>query len=293
MDVNYLGSNGLSDRPAPVYLTLEQSYNLVMERARLLVNQLIEDRGHDKPPFLPGEFGRLQGIKKIVKSDLGEVSGVLLRSHDGHVIQVNQNHHPVRQNFSCAHEIGHNLLRELRIELNTESIEYRTFNTQVRGRAVVKARERLCDAIATELLMPESVFGKYLSGFGLSVHSIERLAAIFRVSAQASAIRIAEISMEPCIGLLWRPWRKIRSQVLRLAWRVGPGIQWRGKANYMPVHNIVKHTERLYRAYEDDAPVRSSKVFKLGTITKVCPLESKGFGRDENRYVLSLAFPDR
>jgi len=293
MSTNYLTNDSPASHVVPVSLNSEQATSLIVGRAKQIVNRVIEDRGHDKPPFLPQEFCRLMNIKKMMKADLGELSAVLLRFNDGHVIKVNSNHHPVRQRFSCAHEIGHLFFDELKLEPYVRSIEYRTFNPQAERKAQSKARERLCDIAATELLMPHSVFKKYLLGFGTSVYSIERLANVFGVSFQSAAIRIAEVSMEPCITILWRPWRKIKSQVLRLAWRVGPGIQWRGKANYVPVNSIIKHTEKLYRAYEDEAPIKSSKIFKLGTITKRCLIESKGFGRADTRYVLSLAVPDR
>jgi len=271
----------------------ERATSLIIERARQLVNQLVEDRGHDKPPFLSEEFAPLQGIKKIVKADLGELGAVLLRFHDGYVIKANQNHNLARQNFSCAHEIGHNLLRELKIELNTEDIEFRTFNPQAPGRIVAKARERLCDVAATELLMPETVFKKYLSGFGVSVHSIERLASTFKVSIQSAAIRIAEVSTEPCITLLWQPQPRTKSKMLRLAWRVGPGREAKGKANYMPVHAHVRYPSKLHTAYEYDSPVKSFKLFKVDNAVKRLPMESKGFGRGENRRVISLAYSER
>ena len=293
MSVSFSFGDGTARQESQVSLNEEQATSLIIERAKQLVNRLVEDRGHDKPPFLPGEFARLQGIKQIVKADLGETSAVLLRFHDGPVIKVNQNHNLARQNFSCAHEIGHNLLRELKVELNTENIEYRTFNPQGHAIAHAKARERLCDVAATELLMPELVFREYLSGFGVSVHSIERLANVFKVSIRAAAWRIAEVSTEPCIALLWQPHRSTKSKALRLAWRVGPGKKSRGKSNYMPVHTLVRHPSTLYRAYEYDNPIKSWKFFKVDSGVKRLTMESKGFGHGETRYVISLAFPDR
>jgi len=293
MGTNYLTGNNLTSKVAPVSLGSKQATNLIIERARQLVNQFIEQRGHDKPPFLPEEFAHLQGIKKIEKADLGGASAVLFRFHDGYVIKVNQKQSIARQAFSCAHEIGHTLFSELKLEQHIKNIEYRTFNPQALIRVRAKARERLCDAAATELLMPELVFRKYLSGFSISVHSIERLANIFRVSIQTAAIRIAEVSIEPCIALLWQPRLRTKSKGLQLAWSVGPGRSSRGKGYYMPVHTRVAYPSTLHKAYENDSAVKSFKLFKVDTAIKRCPMESKGFGRGETRYVISLAFPDR
>ncbi|MBA7581143.1 hypothetical protein ES708_23045 [subsurface metagenome] len=285
-------SEDLTNRLAQAPLDVEQATSLIVERAQQLVKELVEQRGHDRPPFLPEEFARLQDMK-IVKADLGKVSAVLHRFHDGYTIKLNEKHNLARQNFSCAHEIGHILFSELGLESYTESIEYRTFNPQGHARARATARERLCDAAATELLMPEFVFNKYLSGFGVSVHSIEWLANIFKVSIRAAAWRIAEVSIEPCIVLLWQPRLRNNSSGLRLAWCAGPGRKPVGKGYYMPVHTHVKSPSTLHKAYESSKPVKSFRLFKLGNTIKRCHVESKGFGRGETRYVVSLAFPDR
>jgi Zn-dependent peptidase ImmA (M78 family) len=269
-----------------VSLNFEQASSLIVERARQLVNQLVEQRGHDKPPFLPEEFARLQDIKKIVKMDLGKTSAVLLRVHDGYMIKVNQNHHPVRQNFSCAHEIGHTLLSGLKLEPCIEDVEFRMFNPQARALARARDRERLCDAAATELLMPGSVFTKYLSGFGVSINSIQLLSNIFKVSIPAVALRIEEVSPEPCIALQWQLWQRRRSKTLRLSWP-------RRKTNCMPVHAQVRLDSSLFKAFETDSVVKCHKLFKIGTAVKRLPMESKGFGYGENRRVYSLAFLER
>lgn len=292
MGMNYLNSDDPANQLALVSLNSEQATSLIVERAKQLVNRLVEDRGHDKPPFLPEEFARLQGIK-IVKADLGETSAVLLRFHDGPMIKVNQKHNLARQNFSCAHEIGHTLLSELKFEPCIEDVEYRTFNPQAHAIARGKAKERLCDTAATELLMPELIFRKYLSGFGVSVHSIELLANIFRVSIRAAAWRIAEVSVEPCITLLWQPWGRSKPKGLRFMWRVGPGGKPRGKANYMPVHTLVRYPSKLHRVYEHDSLVKSFKLFKVDNVVKRLPMESKGFGYGDTRRVISLAFLGR
>lgn len=293
MRTDYLTNDRQPEDSVPASLDSEEATSLIVQKARNLVNRLIEHRGHDKPPFLPEGFARLQNVKRIEKAELGEASALLLTFHDGLLIKVNKNHNPARQNFSCAHEIGHTLLSELKLGGLIRNIEYRRLDPRGSERLHKRATERLCDIAATELLMPESVFGKYLSSFGVSIHSIERLANIFGVSIQATAIRTAEVSIEPCIALLWHLNKRTKSKALRLAWHVGPGRKSRVKANYTPMQTLARHTSTLYKAYQDDSPVKSSKFFKLDTVMKHCPMESKGFGRGETRRVISLAFPDR
>jgi Zn-dependent peptidase ImmA (M78 family) len=271
------------------HLNAERASGLIIERAKQLVDQVIEHRGHDKPPFLSEEFASLQNIKRIVKTDLGRTSAVLLRFHDGYVIKVNQNHHPVRQNFSIAHEIGHLLFDELKLQSYVRNIENRTYNPQATRRLRDKVKERLCEAAAAELLMPETVFSKYLANFGLSVNSIEPLAHVFRTSIPATAFRIAEVSTEPCLVLTWKPRPTTKPKGLRLTRCIGSG----GKSKDIPVDTFVKLSSKIYEAFESNNSIKSTRFFKVNDARKRLPIESKGFSSSEYRYVLSLAFPDR
>jgi hypothetical protein len=287
--MNYSDGYILNKKEVTVTLTEERATHLIIQRAKQIVSRLIERRGHGRPPFLPAEFSRLLGIKRIVKAELGETSAILLKYPDGYVVKVNQKQNLFRQNFSCAHEIGHILFNELKLEQYIRNIEYRTFNPQGEHKARAAAIERLCDIAARELLMPEQTFGQYLSNFGISIRSIEWLSTTFRVSIQSSAIRIAEVSPEPCIVLLWRPWPRSKPKGLRLGWRAGPEKNSQGKVNYMPVHKFVRHPSKLFEAYKQDKPTKSLKLFSVNNNTKRLPMESKGFGYGETRYVLSIA----
>jgi len=289
--MNYQNSDYFVNKQARTFHNSEQATHLIIKRARQLVDKLIEDRGNDRPPFKPVEYTRLQGIDKIVITDLGEVSGTLIRFHEKSIITVNKKHNLARQNFSIAHEVGHILFSELNLQNYVNTVEYRTYNPQAEIKVRSAARERLCDAAATELLMPESFFIKYLSSFGTSIHSIERIASIFHVSIRAAVQRIAEVSIEPCIAMVWQP--LLSTRLLRLALCKGPGINLASKANYVPLHTKVKYPSILHKAFEQDSPVKCYKSFKFGKEVKRLPTESKGFGRGENRFVVSLAYPER
>lgn len=285
MRTHSISGNEITNQVLPPSVNLEEATSLIIKRAKKLVNELVKRRGREKPPFLAEEYAPLQGIKEIVKTDLGELSALLVRSVDGYVMKVNANHHPVRQNFSCAHEIGHTFLHELELQHSTDNAEFRLLGPDIHDRA----KERLCDVAAAELLMPEPVFKKYLSGFGLLVNSVERLAYNFKVSITAAAMRIAEVSPEPCIAIQWKRWQRSRSEGFHLAWARGPGRMWRNKAR----QTYVRDPSTLLRAYESDSFAKSFKSFEIGNIRKRCYMESKGFGRNENRYVISLVFPER
>ena len=271
----------------------EQATELIIEKARSVVDQLIENRGHANPPFLPRDFARLLGVKTVLADDLGDTSGILLRFPDGYVIKVNQKHSLSRQGFSCAHEIGHILFSELKLGNYVNSIEHRRLNPDGEQKDHYMARERLCDAAATELLMPELVFKKNLSELGVSIYSVERLADMFKVSLQAAAIRMAEVSSIPCIAILWKPWPKLKMKKLKMAWCIGPGIKQLGGSPYVPVHINITNSSVIYKTYQFDVSTKCYKLFKRGDNIKRLLVESKSFGFGETRYVFSLAFVDQ
>jgi Zn-dependent peptidase ImmA (M78 family) len=256
--------------------SFREASEFVIKRARELVNQLVVDRGQENPPFLAKDIASCMGIKDVISANLGELDGTLLRHIDGYMIKVNVNHNEVRQNFSCAHEIGHILLDELDKKFDASIVELRGGITISRNE-----KERLCNIAAAELLMPVPVFSKYLSDLGLSVNSIENLAHIFKVSIQAAAIKVQEISPKSCRIIFWKRCHRNRSHGF---------IQTHSKRPAGETY--VRDPSSLLKAYESNNTVKSSKDFKFDNSSKRCLMESKGFGRDNMRYVLSLVFLD-
>ncbi len=276
MSIHYLGSYDTTRPVSPLTLTWEDATNFMVRRARQLVNELVKQRGREEPPFLAEELAHLQGIKEIErKTDLGKIDALLIKQKDGYIIKVNVNSPSTRQNYSCAHEIGHIFLHELERVPPSNNEEFRRDVSNVFS----NNKERLCQIAAAELLMPESVFKKYLSRFGVSVSSIEWLAHIFRVSPAATAIRIAEVSLEPCIAILWTRCQKTRSK--------GFIAKHMGKPIY------TRDPSAMFKAYQTDSAVKSFKSFDIGIIKKRCAMESKGFGHGKKRHVISLVLPDR
>jgi Zn-dependent peptidase ImmA (M78 family) len=260
---------------------------LLVGHARELVNRLIDSTGRHDPPFPVAELAALQGINRIEKADLGKTDAVLLRQQDGYLVRVNSNHHPFRQNFSCAHEIAHTLLHDIE-KRSTGSPEFRALDLNI-GRI---ARERLCDEAAAELLMPAPIFRKYLSRFGCSMNSLEWLSPTFGVSIPAIAIRVSQISEEPCVAVLWRRCQKPRSKGFQLVWASMPGSQPAGDYR-TEERGYVRDPSALLKAYQGSSGIKSFKAFGLGSHKKRYYMESKGFGRDSTRYVISLVFPQR
>jgi hypothetical protein len=139
--------------------------------------------------------------------------------------------------------------------------------------------------------MPEMIFEKYITKFGLSVGSIEALAKLFKVSFTATAIRMAEVSQNPCIAVLWNNGLHEKSNTLSVSWSLGPRKTNSSAIRFVPVKKQLDTTSAQYKAFVSDDIIISHQSFRHGNLNIPCRVESKKFGYNENKYVISLAFP--
>lgn len=149
-------------------------------------------------------------IEKIVKS-FGieikldkvddELSGFLVRETTGRkrtMIGANKSHHPHRQRFTIAHELGHFILhRGEAVHLD----EYRQGLTiNLRDTQSAKGEdsdEREANLFAAELLMPAKFLMHDLNGKNLDLLAdssfLDGLARKYKVSTQALTFRLANL----------------------------------------------------------------------------------------------------
>lgn len=131
------------------------------------------------------------------------VSGALIvKGGERHII-VNRAHHPNRQRFTTAHELGHLVLHDdtgdklfideqLRVYQRVgeaSSTAYKQSNSTTDPRMEWEA-----NMFAAALLMPASLLRHAALGHNLwDEHDIEALAGAFGVSAQAMSIRLQQL----------------------------------------------------------------------------------------------------
>lgn len=257
----------------------------VTKQANDLTRRLLESEaiGHNVPPIFAENYAPLVGIKRVVKMDLGDLDALLLPEKDGYAIKINSKHHPLRQNFSFAHEIAHIIIDKAAYRSSPDIAEFRSVR-EMDG----KIKERLCERVAAELLMPEKLFIGYLNQWGVSINSIQRLAHTFYTSIPATARRIAELSQEPCIALYWK-------LVKRPRWKeVKPCIIWLSDSQYqIPKFLSVSQNSSVFEAFQTNSTLAKFESFPLGNIEHPFYIESKGFGQKPQRYIISFVFPQR
>ena len=123
-----------------------------------------------------------------------ELSGMVYIKEGVPIIGVNSLHHPNRQRFTIAHELGH---LELHREMITSNIHVdKNFPALMRDTNSATGTEQIeiqANQFAAELLMPRDLIDKAMEGKQFDIDDdgpIEELAKKFKVSKQALEYRI-------------------------------------------------------------------------------------------------------
>ncbi|OIQ91020.1 hypothetical protein GALL_270990 [mine drainage metagenome] len=133
------------------------------------------------------------------------VSGVLLiRGNERHIM-VNKTHHPNRQRFTIAHELGHLVLHHDsgdRLFIDTHLRTYQRIGSanadvyRKPGSSTTPAEEMEANHFASALLMPRELLLSMTSGRDFwDELEVTALAAEFAVSEQAMTIRLRQLEV--------------------------------------------------------------------------------------------------
>lgn len=146
-----------------------------------IATDLLKGSGNKHLPINVDKVAEFVGLKVEPFSFPDEVSG-LLKAELG-IVGVNSNHHPNRQRFTIAHEIGHYVLgheiikdKDLIDDTNTDSSS---------------TNEQEANFFASALLMPASLIKENVK----ENIDIPKIASLFKVSEQAITIRILGLGL--------------------------------------------------------------------------------------------------
>jgi hypothetical protein len=221
-----------------------------------------------EPPVDVERLSRLLGVREIIPIAFTSTDACLLPGRNGHTILIKRTSSGRRRRFSIAHELGHILLR-------ARATKFRGGN---RERAAQE--ERLCDEIAAELLMPETLFGREMMGVEPSIEAICGLAKRFDTAVEPAAIRFGLLSSAPVQVIYWER----RQTCLRVKWATGKPFIPRNTTGSLsdgafgPAVAFESHASDLITSYERS---RNSASLNL-----TC--QSGGFGEYAHRFVLSV-----
>jgi len=132
------------------------------------------------------------GIEVRFEAAEDNLSGALIRETKGRVvIGVNSDHHPNRQRFTIAHEIGHFILHKgMKLHVDED------FRVNLRDGSV-NDEEIDANAFAAELLMPTEFIERDVQKLvRVDQQALERLARRYQVSSRAMEIRLTNLGLE-------------------------------------------------------------------------------------------------
>lgn len=149
--------------------------------------ELAKSKGVETSPLDVQKLLSVLGVELVSVPMKDEISGVLsrLESREGWIVKVNALHHPNRQRFTIAHEIGHYCRHRW------QQNEFQDKNFFRNGDS--NAMEAEANRFASELLMPEQAFKEKVRLFA---GSIEAIAHYFKVSTLAVRVRAKNLGMK-------------------------------------------------------------------------------------------------
>jgi len=158
------------------------------------VGQLLKDGSISVPPVDVESLAKSLGLQVLYHpfSDGSEdISGCIIQEQGIVAIGVNSSHHPNRQRFTVAHEMGHYVLHRATLESVHLTRDFRSSEGD-------DDREIEANSFAAELLMPEEMIRERINNAELDVESaskLTQLARTFGVSQQAMTIRLVRLGI--------------------------------------------------------------------------------------------------
>ena len=156
-----------------------------------MVDALLEQHDQKGPPVRIEKVARDLGIE-VRSGDLGDVSGLLVRSGEGAIIGVNSNQGRQRQRFTIAHELGHYLLHEGLI--NHVDHNYRINYRSAESSMATNVDEIEANFFAASILMPRNFLDAVDAVEAVDDdEEVRELARLFDVSRHAMSLRLANL----------------------------------------------------------------------------------------------------
>jgi Zn-dependent peptidase ImmA (M78 family) len=164
-------------------------------RIEQLAESLLLKAGVTVPPVPVERITQAHGIE-VRTTDLGEVSGLVVRRGGTIVIGVNKTESPTRRRFTMAHELAHALLHQ------GEEVHYdRDFRVNLRSGTSslgVNVEEVEANFFAACLLMPRAFLEADPAAALVDVENaaaVAKLAKRYNVSPHAMSIRLGQLAV--------------------------------------------------------------------------------------------------
>ena len=172
----------------------DQPFVAIRRRARAVVATAFA-LGWEGPPFELDDLASLRGLTVAMSRDLApDQDACVMPSR----VLVNANKPRVRQRYSVAHEVAHTLFPDYEAELRRAGQLWRREgdNTEL---------EALCQAAASEFIMPRDAFVAAAARSGSTISGVIAISRQFDASPEAAARRLAETTRDDMATVVVRP----------------------------------------------------------------------------------------
>lgn len=151
------------------------------------------------PPFDGHSYARLLSVR-VAPADVPVGHGTLSFIDGSFVIHVPRCESVAQKNFTICHELGHVL-----ILTHAGSTSVVGNDSAHRLDRLVCEEETIADLFAVNLLMPRCVFREHAGALAPGMKSLAALSTRFQTSLDATARRLVELDVWPCMALWCEP----------------------------------------------------------------------------------------
>ena len=148
-------------------------------------------------PVAVDHIARIRGITVRFVPLEEDLSGMIFMKDATTIIVVNSLHHPNRQRFTLAHELGHFELHmtEIGTEVHVDK-KFLAFARDAKASMGWDPKEIEANRFASEILVPQHMLVHELRGRSVDMedeHLISELAGLFEVSRQMMTFRVGDL----------------------------------------------------------------------------------------------------
>ena len=172
------------------------------QHIRNLVKEILLSNNIESAPVDIQKIAENLKIQIVEQNAEDEVAGFLLKDFDSKnaLIGVNTHHHPNRQRFTIAHELGHYFLHDyVGVHFDSKTTGLRMYLRNEKSTTGTDLEEREANLFAAELLMPENLLRDDLADIEAvyliddNDETIRNLAKQYGVSVRALTYRLANL----------------------------------------------------------------------------------------------------
>jgi hypothetical protein len=163
-----------------------------MTTPRMSADKIVKELGISEPRDIDIEAIAQYCGATIVYERLTGCEARIVGNADRAIITVNSDSRRGRQRFSAAHELGHWMY-------DRNQVGFSCTNALLRSQWGAVNPERGANEFAADLLLPQTVFGRYAYASPVTLQAVRELAWKFDTSLAATAIRLVQRGSFPAM----------------------------------------------------------------------------------------------